>query len=362
MTETPVTIAGPVFLVDDERIGDLARDCIGLQISEDVGGLRTCEGRFLAVGAGATGPPDGELLHLDGDTIDLGAHLKITLGPTSNQRYVFDGYVSSIELVLDDGTPPAVVLLAEDLLMRLRMTRRSRTWINVTDAEIASAIASDHGLQADVDAQGPRYDVVQQLNQSDLAFLRDRGRLLQAEIWCTGRTVHFRTRPARQATEVTLTRGRDLLSVRCAADLAHQRNEVVVTGYDAQRKSGVDERVGADLVEAEVTGGRCGARLVAQALGPSVSFRVRENALNAEEARAWAGAEMLRRGRRFVIVTGKTTGTPDLVVGSKLTLEQIGAPFEGPGYYVTSVRHTFDLQQGFRTQFNAERASLNEVQ
>ena len=43
---------------------------------------------------------------------------------------------------------------------------------------------------------GPRYDVVQQLNQSDLAFLRERARLVQAELWCDGRTLHLKLPPA----------------------------------------------------------------------------------------------------------------------------------------------------------------------
>jgi phage protein D len=358
MTEAPVALVAPVFLVDGTLVRDLARDCVRLTVSEGVEGLRRFEAHFLAVDSTATGPQD-RLLHVDGTTVDLGRALEVALGPEVQQRRVFDGAVSAIELVLEDGSPPVVVVLAEDALMRLRMTRRSRTYTDVTDADIAQAIAGEHGLQADVAASGPRYDVVQQFNRSDLAFLRERGRLVQAELWCTGRTLHFRPRTARQATAVTLALGSELLSVRLLADLAHQRTEVVVTGYDADQQLVIDERAGEGTVDGEVTDGRTGARLVAAALGPSTTLRVREVALSAEEAQAWARAEMLRRSRRFVTVTGTTNGTPDLVVGSRLTLRLVGEPFQGGGYYVTHVRHTFDLQHGFRTRFEAERATLN---
>jgi uncharacterized protein len=50
---------------------------------------------------------------------------------------------------------------------------------------------------------------------------------------------------------------------------------------------------------------------------------------------------------------------PDLAVGSHLTLERAGAPFEGDGYYATRVRHSYDLQNGHRTRFEAERATVN---
>ena len=61
-----------------------------------------------------------------------------------------------------------------------------------------------------------------------------------------------------------------------------------------------------------------------------MSYRVREVPLVDGEARAWARAEMLRRARGFVTVSGVTRGTPDMVVGSTLTLERVGHPFEAP--------------------------------
>jgi phage protein D len=69
---------------------------------------------------------------------------------------------------------------------------------------------------------------------------------------------------------------------------------------------------------------------------------------------------MLRRARGFVTVTGTTRGSADMVVSSKLTLERTGHPFDGAGYYVTHVLHTYDLQNGFRTHFEAERATIQE--
>jgi len=87
---------------------------------------------------------------------------------------------------------------------------------------------------------------------------------------------------------------------------------------------------------------------------------VRETPLEGVEANAWAKAEMLRRCRGFVTAIGVTDGTPDMVVGSRLSLDRVGKPFEGDGYYVVRVRHTYDLDQGFRTHFEAQRATISE--
>jgi phage protein D len=360
MTEPTYAPAGPVFSVDGERVASLARDCVRLEIDEGLAGLRTLRLHLFATGAGATGPPD-RMIYLDGGAVDFGKQLTVSLGPEGGQRTVFDGTVSAIEAVFDGRADPEVVIFAEDVLMRLRMTRRLRTYTDVTDADLASAIADEHGLQSEVDVDGPQYDVVHQLNQSDLAFLRERARLVQAELWADGRTLHMASRPRRAGSELTLVQGNDLMSVRLCADLAHQRSDVVVTGYDASAADVIDERAEADTIEAEISAGRTGPQLVQQALGAATSLRVREAALTGDEARAWAEAEMLRRARRFVTVIGTTRGTPDLVVGSRLTLQEVGAPFEGSGYYVTRVRHTVDLVRGLRTGFEAERATVNEV-
>jgi phage protein D len=97
------------------------------------------------------------------------------------------------------------------------------------------------------------------------------------------------------------------------------------------------------------------------ALGTSNSLRVRESPQDTSQAGAWAKAEMLRRSRRFVSVVGTTRGSPDMVVGSRLTLQGVGGPFEGAGYYVTRLCHTVDLVRGLRTRFEAERSTVNEA-
>jgi phage protein D len=49
-----------------------------------------------------------------------------------------------------------------------------------------------------------------------------------------------------------------------------------------------------------------------------------------------------------------------MVVGSRLAFQRVGAPFNGGGYYVTRVHHSYDRGSGFRTRFEAERATVNE--
>lgn len=354
------TSKAPVFTVDGRVSGELARDVSALHIEEATDGLKTLMLRVIA-----QGPKDNaaeeQQLYLDGGSIDFGKSMEVSIGPSDDARTVFKGAISAIEAVFSEGAEPHVVVYAEDTLMKLRMTRRMKTWEQMSDADIARAIASANGLSADTAAPGPTYAVVQQWNQSDLAFLRERARLIQAEVWFKPDTLCFKTRGNRAGSALTLVQGRDLIDVQIRADLAHQRTKVKASGFDAATRDTIVEEAGNDAILAEVAGGRTGPAILQQAFGERVSYRVRENPLVAGEASAWAKAEMLRRSRGFVTVVGTTDGSPDMTVGSKLTLDRVGTPFNGSGYYVVRVCHAYDLNTGYRTHFEAERATVNGV-
>ena len=359
MTDLLYLTSAPVFTVDGEDVGELARDLVFLHCHECNNGMKNLQARFVAIGP-QNGAQQQALLYMDGRIIDFGKTIKISVGPLSGQRIIFEGVISAIEVSFEEGEEPEICLFAEDRLQDLRMTRRMKTYEEMSDADIASEIAGQHGLTPEVDVEGPVYDRIQQMNMSDLAFLRERARLMQADVWTDGSALFFKTRDRRQGPETTLVRGNDIISVSACADLAHQRTGVQVSGFDHHSRERIDELAGNDVVQGEITAGRSGPQVLQSAFGERISHRVREVPLDASEAGDWARAEMLRRARQFVQVKGVTSGHPDLVVGSRVTLERMGNAFDGDGYYVTEVDHTYDLGNGLRTRFHAEKAALGE--
>lgn len=345
----------PEFSVDGQVQPDLARDVALLQVEEDVSGLRRVLASFVAMGP-RDNARDEQLNWLDGRALDFGKTLRIGMGPSDARETVFEGKVSAIELSLEQGRAPEVACFAEDTLMDLRLTRRFKTYENVTDADLVQQIASQHGLSAQADVQGPSWPLVQQWNQSDLAFLRERARRLAAEVWIEDGALHFATRDRRGGNALTLIQGSTLQQVRLRADLAHQRSKVVVGGFDDDQQRAIDEEAGADAIAAEAQGNTHGAQVLERAFGERASYRVREVPLSGSQATPMARAALLARARRFVAVSGVADGNTALRVGTQLRLERVGPVFEGDGYYVTRVRHQFDADHGYRTQFEAERA------
>jgi uncharacterized protein len=350
--------AAPVFTVNGSRQPDLARDVVRLDVEESTEGLRRLTAQLL--GSAPRDKPSTDVVeYLDGRLIDFGKRIEVSIGPPGNERVVFNGSVSALEVSFTEGDVPVVVVSAEDDLMRLRLTQRSATYTKVSDGDVARSIAAKHGLSVQVDVDGPTYDVVQQFNQSDLAFLRERARRIQAELWAVDGRLHLATRDRRAGTTVTMTRGSDLISVSARADLAEQCTSVRVSGYDASARAAIDAEAPSNTVEGEISGGRTGPQALQRAFGTLPGRRIRDVPVVGSDARAVARAEMLRRSRRFVLVRGVTTGTPELVVGAKVTLARCGRPFDGPGYYVTRVHHSYDLAHGMRTRFDAERSTTN---
>jgi len=345
----------PELKVDGQVQAELARDLSLIQVEEDVNGLKRMSATFVAIGP-REGERDDQLNWLDGRVLDFGKALVVSMGPADSRTAVFSGKVSALELSMDQGRAPEVTCLAEDALMDLRMTRRFRTYENVSDGDLVQQIASQHGLSARADVQGPAWPLVQQWNQSDLAFLRDRARRLAAEVWVADGTLHMATRDKRNGAAITLIQGGNLMQARLRADLAHQRSKVLVCGFDDGEQDAIDEEAGAGDIAAEAQGHTHGAQVLERAFGERISYRVREVPLQDAHATALARAALLARARRFVCVSGVADGNAAIRVGSLLKLERVSPLFEGDGFYVTRVLHRFDLEAGFRSHFDAERA------
>ena len=346
----------PEIRVDGQARAELARDLVRLSIDDDGHGLRHLSASFIATGPRA-GQAQEQLNWLDGQVLDFGRAVIVAMGPTTARQDMFSGKVSALELNLDQGRAPEVDCLAEDRLMDLRMTRRMRTYENVSDADLLQRIASEHGLSAAADVDGPTWPLVQQWNQSDLAFLRERARRLAADLWVEDGTLHLATRDRRgSSAAVTLIQGRNLRQVRLRADLAHQRSAVLVSGFDDAVEGKIDEEAGAGDIASEAQGQTHGAQVLERAFGRRTSYRVQDVPLTGEQARALAKAALLSRARRFVSASGVAEGDTAIHVGGLLRLERVSPLFEGDGYYVTRTRHEFDLTQGYLTHFEAERA------
>ncbi len=355
LPQTNFFAARPTIRVDGTAQGPLAdEDLLSVLVEETTLGLFRCEASFR--NWGSTGGTVG-FTYLDRKVLDFGRAFSIELGAPGVSGPVFAGRITAIEGRYPAGQRPEVLVLAEDRLQDLRMERRTRSFENMSDADIFRRVAAAQGLQAQIDVDGPTHRVVVQLNQSDLAFLRERAAAIDAELWIDNRTLYVQARARRNAGSVSLTYGKDLLEFTATADLAHQRSAVRVTGWSVADKQPIKADASAAALGAELGALQGGSTILAGALAPRTETVADATPVAEPEARAMAEARYRDRARGFVRGTGVTDGNPKVRVGTRLTLAGLGPLFDGD-YTVTRARHGFTLRDGFRTTFDVERPGI----
>lgn len=239
------------------------------------------------------------------------------------------------------------------------MTRRTRTFQDVSDSEVIQQIASDHGLSPSLDIQGPTYKVLAQTNQSDLAFVRERARTVDAELWMEGNTLHAKAHSGRNDQTVQLTQGAQLRSFSVSADLSGQSTSVAVNGWDVSSKSGLQYEASESTISSELNGDKSGASILQSAFGERKQALAHTVPLNSREAQTTAETFFKRAARRFLVGRGVAQTDSPLRVGTYVDLQGLGGLFSGK-YYVAEARHLFDNRSGFRTEFTGERPGLGQ--
>lgn len=347
---TALASARPGFAVAGTDEPRLDSALIRLVVGDSIGGIAHCEAEFSNWGdhQGATG-----FTWFDRATLEFGKDFLVRIGSAT----VFDGRITALEGRFPESAPPTIIVRAEDRFQDLRMTRRTRSFDRVSDSDVVNRIASDHGLQAQVNLSGPTHTVLAQINQSDLAFLRERALAADADVWLEGKTLHAAARASRRDSQLELVHGARLKQFKVCADLAHQRTAVVCGGWDVSAKEAVAVEAGAGAISTEVSDGISGPDLLQQALGARKDTVAHAMPLDRGAGQALAEAHLRALARRFLRGRGVADADARLHVGKRVTLNGLGPLFSGK-YDVVEVSHRFDAAHGLWTDFVVERPWL----
>lgn len=344
----------PTLVVEGSVIPDQQSGLLSLTVQESTDGLYRCEATFTNWGAENNG---SRFVFFDKQLFDFGKHLSVEMGDGDAIGTVFKGRITALEGRFPQQSPPELLLLAEDRLQDLRMVRRTRSFDNKDINTLFTQITNEHGLQLDMDFQGPTYGLLTQVNQSDLAFMRDCSRRIDAELWIDDNTLRVRKRASRSENEITLSYGYRLLEFSVCADLAGQRTSIAVSGWDVAAKEAVVHEAEINTIQTELGSDTGGGQILQDKFGARIERVVHEVPMNNTEAREAAEASYRRMARRFVIGQGLADGDGRLRVGSKVRLDGLGPFFDG-AYYVSEVTHSYDIPNGYRTFFQVERAGI----
>ena len=351
-----IYFARPVIEVDDQ-VNDMVQNLlISMDLSETDQGMASLELVFVNSATVEGRGNDLAFEYGDNPLLSLGKTVRVKVGDNSAPEEIFKGTITALEMQMSETEEPRLMVLAEDILQKARMKRRTRLHDAGPIRSIIRSLASDLGLSADITGMDQDVEEEMQLNESDLAFLRRIIDRYDGDLHVSGDVLKVSPRSETRRGEVTLEMGSQLRSIRIMADLAHQVSKVTFAGWDvsAGREISTESDSSADFGPGQ---GKTGPEFLEESFGERSEHISRKGARDEAEAQAVVNAEFSGRVRKFVCAEGIAEGNGAIRVGTHLTLSGVGPRFENT-YFVTKVRHHYDLTYGYRTAFNAECAYL----
>ena len=300
---------------------------------------------------------DVEVRILQDAGIKIGSRIAIAataLGETQPEPLI-TGEVTALEAEYDASGARAVVR-GYDPSHRLHRGRRTDTYADVKDSDIASRLARRAGLTiGKVDDSGPTHKHVSQVNLSDWEFLKSRAREIGFELSVLDGKFNFtRPRPSSEAPSegdytsrnpLQLVLSQDLLEFRPRITSSQQVKEVTVRSWDPIEKRAITGSARAATTSAELRAtpqqlaGKFGDPshvVVDRPIATQAGVNAAAAAIAEQIASAFAEAELVARGN------------PKFRAGTPVSISMVGDDFKG-GYTLTHTRHIFD-RHGYRTE------------
>ena len=146
----------------------------------------------------------------------------------------------------------------------------------------------------------------------------------------------------------------DLLEFMPRLATLTQVGRVIVTGWDPKQKAVI---MGRADIGAEVTtmgGNTSGPSAASSAFGHADAGIVTHSVFSATEAAKIAAGQFNEMALAYITGDGTCVGRTDLRAGMVIQIDGMGRRFSGL-YYVTSTRHSYLPDRGYRTAFSCRR-------
>ncbi|MGQ9682606.1 MAG: VgrG-related protein [Anaerolineae bacterium] len=294
---------------------------------------------------------DERLEQVDNGPFALGKEVEIAATPqdSSASRVLIKGEITSLEPEFGEGTQAVLAVRGYDRSHRLHRGTHTKTYVNMTDSDVANAIAREAGLRAQVDATSEVYQHILQLNQSHMEFLAGRARRIGYEFFVEDRTLYFR-RPQQPNNELELEWGRQLRTFQPRLTLAEQVDRVIVRGWDVKNCQPISGEAQRGRAEPQTGHQQTGAQMASAAFSSANRTVVDLNVASQAEAHALAQAICDELSGAFIEAEGQCYGQPDLRAGRWVRLTSLGRQFSGT-YLVTSATHVYRAEAEYVTNF-----------
>lgn len=309
----------------------------------------------------------------DQSGIYVGHRVHVLMGYADRMVSMLRGRINSLTPQFPQSGSSTLSLGVLDNMQLLKDRRpaegEQRQYREMTDGDIAEAIAGRNNLATDIDFEGIEYDEIIQGDLDDAQFLMQRARRTDSECFIYtdpisgDATLRFGPpRDERAGSRIQshrFVRGETLKSFSPTLTMSDQVSQVTVRGWDEDEMQPIiATATAADLADAS---GNTGPGNAQSAVAGRQDVVIGATVGTQGEADALAQSLLRERAYEFITGKGEIIGLPDLRPGDTMDIAGLGDRFSGT-YYVKKVEHilaaggyasTFEVRKSYDEGANA---------
>lgn len=276
---------------------------------------------------------------------EIGGTVEVKMG--AGDRVLFKGEITALEPSWTTDGVASLTVRALDNAHRLARGRKTRTFNDKTDSDIAKTVGSESKLSVKSDPTTEVHPYVLQRNESNLTFLKRLAARNNFQVTVDEGTLHFK-KASLSTTPVKITMGSNLRSLRMNFNSQEQVTKVVVRGWDIRTKKEIVGTASAGDIET-IGGGQGGPALSESKFGEQVAYITDVPVGSQAMATDVAKAELNRLARQFARGSCIIDGNDALFAGAIVEFEGLNMPHNGK-YYIISTRHVVSSSSGYTTE------------
>ncbi|QNE21560.1 VgrG-related protein [Kribbella qitaiheensis] len=297
---------------------------------------------------------DHEVLRKTGAKIGSAVRISVLASTSQAPVLLMAGEITALEAEFDTGGS-FTVLRGYDPAHRLFRGRGTASYLQMTASDIAQKVSQRAGFtNGTIKPTTTVFEHVSQAGTSDWELLDALAADSGYEVSVRDGKFNFGPpataagAPSNEQNPLVLKLGTDLLRFRAVLTSGGQVKEVEVRGWDTSTKHALTTRHPAKTTSAELP--QASPAEFAHAFGDKVYVATDVPHRTQAEVDAAAAAISAEIAGSFAEFTGVAQGNPALKAGVAITVDNLGAPFDGK-YTVTTTRHRIDPTTGYTTSF-----------
>ena len=285
--------------------------------------------------------PQGQFPLSDSAHLKPGAEIEIKAGYSDSESAIFSGIVIKYGLVISGDNDARLVIECRDKAVKMTVGRRTRQYVDQSDADILCALVQAHGLSADVSGATLNHAELVQYYCTDWDFLLARAEANGCLVIANDGKVSVGEPQTSGSAALEVKYGESLIAFEAELDAQHQYAEVQAQAWDAKTQALLE---GAPAKATPLNSqGNLDSKALAAVLDNAPVTLQTGAALPKTALDRWAKAQQLKSGLARLRGRMRFQGSALAKVGGLIDLAGVGERFSG-SVFATGVTHK--IEQG----------------